>query len=140
MGIETGRDAFTELIGLEWGEVSPTVVRAHLDVDERHYQPMRIVHGGVYTSLVEVAASVGANQNAAPGTVFVGVGNNSSFLRPHRTGRLAVVATPINVGQDRQLWNVRISRTSDEALVAVGTVELAAIPTDRQEPLDPVGH
>lgn len=135
MQISQRGDPFTELIGLVWDEVTPSAVRAHLDVADRHYQPMGIVHGGVYTSIVEVAASVGAYLNAAPGTVTVGIGNNCSFLRAHRSGRLTVVATPITMRADRQLWEARISRASDDALVAIGTVALAAVPEDRYDAL-----
>jgi uncharacterized protein (TIGR00369 family) len=134
--IDQRRDPFTELIGLVWDEVTPTSVRAHLDANDRHHQPMGIVHGGVYASIVEVTASVGAYVNAAPGTSTVGVSNNCSFLRSHRAGRLDVVATPITVAADRQLWEVRISRATDDKVVAVGTVELAAVPEGGYEPLD----
>lgn len=134
--IHDRRDPFTELIGLEWDEVTPTAVRANLDVADRHHQPMQIVHGGVYTSIVEVTASIGASLNAARGTVCVGVSNTCSFVRPHRFGRLAVVATPIAIEADRQLWEARISRESDDALVAVGTVQLAAVPEEGYDRLD----
>lgn len=131
MGTHHSRDPFTELIGLQWDEIGPSAVRAHLEVDDRHHQPMGIVHGGVYASIVEVTASVGAYLNAAPGTVTVGVNNNCNFLRYHRTGRLDALARPIAVQASRQVWEVHISRQVDDEVIAVGTVELAAVPVDR---------
>ena len=54
----------------------------------------------------------------------VGVSNVTDFLRPHRGGRLAVVATPLQQGRTQQLWQVEIRRPEDDKLVARGQVRL----------------
>jgi 1,4-dihydroxy-2-naphthoyl-CoA hydrolase len=54
----------------------------------------------------------------------VGVSNLTDFLRPHRGGRLSVVATPIFQGRTQQLWQVEIRRGDDDKLVARGQVRL----------------
>ena len=57
----------------------------------------------------------------------MGVANSTDFLRPHREGRLRVVATPIQQGRTQQLWQVEISRPEDGKLVARGQVRLQNI-------------
>ncbi len=57
------------------------------------------------------------------GLVAVGVNNNTNFLRSMISGRVQVVARPIQQGRTQQLWEVRIS-DADERLVAVGQVRL----------------
>lgn len=121
------RDPFTELVGLQWDRIDPSLVLAHLDVAERHHQPMGIVHGGVYTALVEVAASVGANVVSPDGPPYVGISNMCDFVRPHSSGRLNVTARPLSAEDHRQLWVVEITRDRDGELVAVGRVQLQAL-------------
>src|SRR3954447_10815862 len=86
-----------------------TVVRGHLDVDERHHTPWGVVHGGVWCSVVESAATVGACAVVeAEGRFAVGVDNLTDFLRPVRTGSLVVSARPEQIGRSLQLWQVEI--------------------------------
>jgi 1,4-dihydroxy-2-naphthoyl-CoA hydrolase len=58
----------------------------------------------------------------------VGVSNMTDFVRPHRGGRLEVVATPIHQGRSQQLWLVEIRRPADEKLVARGQIRLQNVP------------
>ena len=53
--------AFLQALGLVIDEISATRVTAHLDLGVDHHTPWGIVHGGVYTSAVESAASIGAS-------------------------------------------------------------------------------
>ncbi len=115
-------------LGLQWDELCADVARAHLDVDQRHHQPFGVVHGGVWCAVVETAASVvGTLMVAADGSAVVGVHNATDFLRAHRHGRVEVVTEPVHLGRTQQLWQVTISRTSDDKPVARGQVRLQVI-------------
>jgi len=118
----------TAALGLVWDRLSLEAAHAHLEVDERHHQPYGIVHGGVWCSVVESLASVAAAlQVAGSGRYVVGVSNSTDFLRSHRHGRIDAVATPIHVGRTQQLWQVVLSRASDQAAIARGQVRLANV-------------
>jgi 1,4-dihydroxy-2-naphthoyl-CoA hydrolase len=119
-------DAFgSGTLGIVWDELSLNRAVAHVEPDERHHQPYGIVHGGVWCSIVESLASVGAAlQVASDGRFVVGVSNSTDFLRAHRTGRIEAVAEPIHVGRTQQLWQVVLSRTDDGKAVARGQVRL----------------
>jgi uncharacterized protein (TIGR00369 family) len=52
-----------------------------------------------------------------------GVNNQTDFLRPHRLGRLDVIAGPVQQGKTLQLWTVEIT-DSDDRLIARGQVRL----------------
>jgi 1,4-dihydroxy-2-naphthoyl-CoA hydrolase len=112
-------------MAIEYDELTPARVRAHVDIDERHHQPFGIVHGGVWASIVESVASHGAGRAAMEFDHVrgvVGVSNLTDFLRSHERGRVDAIATPIFVGRNQQLWSVEISRESDGKLVARGQV------------------
>ena len=104
--------------------MTATEVRGHLEATEQHHTPWGIVHGGLYTTIVESAASVGASYAVFPdGQFAVGVNNQTDFLRPHVAGRLDVVATPIQRGRTLQLWLVEITN-GDGKTIARGQVRL----------------
>jgi len=117
---------FNGEIGLEFGEITPDRVVASLDVTPSHQQPYGLVHGGIHCSLIEATASAGAAYWAITQGFLgaVGVSNTTDFLRPVRTDRLLVEATPIHRGRRQQLWQVTVTRESDGKLAARGQVRL----------------
>lgn len=83
------------------------------------------MHGGLYTTVIGTFATTGAYQAVRDrGQQAVGVANITDFLRPHRSGRLHVIATAIHQGRTQQLWQVDIRRPDDEKLIARGQVRL----------------
>ena len=119
---------FMALLDIEFEERGPTRVVGSIAADGRHHQPWGLVHGGLYTTAIESFATTGAYEAVKDrGQMAVGVTNVTDFLRPHRSGRLAVVATPIQQGRTQQLWQVEIRRPEDQKLVARGQVRLQNI-------------
>ncbi len=104
---------FDKLVGIRFEEVSGDRVVAVVPVTPDLQQSHGIVHGGVYASAVESAASVGATLwlvgEGGPGAQAVGIANHTDFLRPVREGELHVEATPVNRGRSTQLWGVAIT-------------------------------
>jgi 1,4-dihydroxy-2-naphthoyl-CoA hydrolase len=121
---------FDKELGLVFTEISPDRTRAQLDVVPKLLQPMGIVHGGVYCSMVESLASVAAYTWIAAngGGSVVGVNNNTDFLRAINSGTVYGAATPVHRGRRQQLWIVTISE-SDDRLVARGQVRLQNLET-----------
>ena len=121
----TSASELMSLLDIEFNECTATVVRGSIAADERHHQPWGIVHGGLYTTAIETFATTGAFEAVKDrGQRAVGVANATDFLRPHRAGRLNVVATAIHQGRTQQLWLVEIRRPEDDKLVARGQVRL----------------
>lgn len=116
------------LLEIEIEELTPTRVTGSIAADERHHQPWGIIHGGLYTTAIETFATNGAFAAVNDrGQRAVGVSNATDFLRPHRSGRLNVVATAVHQGRTQQLWQVEIRRPDDDKLVARGQVRLQNI-------------
>ena len=95
------------------------------------HQPNGIVHGGVYCTIVESIASLGAAVWLGDRGQVVGVANHTDFIRATRTGTLHAVATPIHRGRTQQLWLVEITDaepgSAGARLIARGEVRLANI-------------
>jgi len=104
--VETG---LIKLLGIRIEEASGDRVVLTCPVTPDMHQPFGLVHGGVYATLAETAASVaGASWFGDRGKV-VGVSNHTDFLRAVREGGLRAEATPLSRGRTTQLWQVEIS-------------------------------
>ncbi|GFG65083.1 esterase [Mycobacterium kubicae] len=116
---------FDAELGLTFTELSPDGARAQLEVKPKLLQPMGLVHGGVYCSMIESMASVAAFTWLASngGGEVVGVNNNTDFLRAIKSGTVYGNAEPVHRGRRQQLWLVTITDDA-ERLVARGQVRL----------------
>jgi 1,4-dihydroxy-2-naphthoyl-CoA hydrolase len=117
---------FDDELGLKYTALSPDGARAQLEVKPKLLQPMGLVHGGVYCSMIESMASVAAFTWLAThggGGNVVGVNNNTDFLRSINSGMVFGVAEPIHRGRRQQLWLVTITDDNDR-VVARGQVRL----------------
>ena len=116
---------FDNQLGLQFTELSPDGARAQLKVRAELLQPMGIVHGGVYCSMIESMASVAAFTwlSTRGGGGVVGVNNNTDFLRSISSGTVYGRAEPVHRGRRQQLWLVTITDDGDR-VVARGQVRL----------------
>lgn len=114
---------------IELTDASPDHAAGKIVVDDIHHQPYGVVHGGVYSTLVETLASTGAAawamSNGMAGAM--GISNTTDFFRATRSGVLLGSATPIHRGRNQQVWEVSITREEDGKLVAHGQVRLQNI-------------
>ena len=120
--------AFLRGAGFEVEEATGTRVTGTIAAGPEHHTPWGVVHGGVYTTAVESACSIGASLAVVGrGEYAVGLSNQTDFLRPHVQGELRVTATPIQQGRTQQLWLCEIAR-ADGKLVARGQLRLQNVP------------
>jgi len=121
--LEAG-SAFVVAGGLVIDEVAGSRVSGHIELGPQHHTPWGIVHGGVYTTAIESAASIGASTAVKDqGLVAVGLTNTTHFLRSVTSGRVQVEAVALNQGRTQQLWQVDV-KDGDGKLVAHGELRL----------------
>ena len=128
------RVGFVEAIGVEWVEMTPARVVGRLVIREHHLQPYGIVHGGVYASVAESAASVGAHLSAVsrdPASGAVGLENHTTFLRAASLGATVVIeATPLHAGRRAQAWVVTMKDEATGRDLARSSVRLMVVQPD----------
>ena len=112
------------VLGFRLSRAEADEVVGTFEIGPQHHQPYGIVHGGVYCSVIETAASVGGAVWFGERGDVVGVSNHTNFLRATREGTLTVRATPVQRGRTQQLWTVEV-RDEQDRLVAKGDVRLA---------------
>jgi len=111
-------------MGLRFVEATPDRVVATIEISDRHHQGYGIVHGGVYSGIIETLASVGAHLYASrDGRAVAGLENHTSFVRAIREGSLTATATPISRGRRSHLWQCDIVDEQGR-MIATGRVRL----------------
>jgi uncharacterized protein (TIGR00369 family) len=100
---------FLKLVGLRIEQASGDRVVLTCPVTPDLHQPFGLVHGGVYATLAETAASVGGSLWFGDQGKVVGVSNHTDFLRAVRRGELRAEATPLSRGRTTQLWQVEVA-------------------------------
>lgn len=118
-------------LGIEFEELSPQRVVATMPVDNRTKQPAGILHGGASVALAETVASVGAGLSAGEGRMAVGQEINANHIRPVTEGRVRAVGTPVHIGRNSSVWEVRIF-DDRERLVCISRCTLAFVARNRQ--------
>ncbi len=114
-------------MGVRFVQATLDEVVLEITVGPVHRQPYGIVHGGVYSGLIETAASTGAALNAmAHGQSVVGLDNSTSFLHAVREGTLRATARPLARGRRTQVWETAVTDASGR-LVASGRVRLICL-------------
>lgn len=125
--LNAARGGFEIALGLVFTRATQDEVVCEVPVGPHLVQPYGLVHGGVYASIIETVASVGAAMFAMPnGQTAVGLENTTSFLRAVRTGKLIGLARPLHRGRATQVWEVEV-RGDDGKLAATGRVRMLCL-------------
>ena len=124
---EVAAEGWAKTLGLVCLRASADEVVGEVEVGPEHLQPYGLVHGGVYASILETLASVGAAIAAHPrGQSVVGLENHTTFLRAVRSGRLRATVTPLARGRRTHVWQGTI--VDDAAkIAATGSVRLLCL-------------
>lgn len=123
--------AFLAASGLRLTEVTGRSVTGTLELGAQHHTAWGIVHGGVYTTAIETAASVGATAAVAErGQIAVGVHNSTDFLRSTKSATATLHATPVYQGRTQQLWDATIT-DQDGRQLARGSLRLQNVDAPR---------
>lgn len=124
---------FVAASGFVVEQVTGTHLTGHVELGPDHFTPWGVVHGGVYTTIVESAGSIAASAAVIDRRQFaVGVNNSTDFLRPSTGGRARVEATPIQQGRTQQLWLVVITDEGSSKPLARGQLRLQNVPLPEQ--------
>jgi 1,4-dihydroxy-2-naphthoyl-CoA hydrolase len=120
--------AFLRGAGLVLEEISASRVAGRLELGADHLTPWGIVHGGVYATAIETAASLGASLSVHElGQFAVGLTNTTHFLRPAGQGTARLEAVALHQGRTQQLWRADVTDETGR-LVAHGELRLQNLP------------
>ena len=117
------KGTFDDFINHEILEISENYIKSSLIVEDYHKQPMGMVHGGVIDTMAEASISYAAYYTQE-GT-WVGVNNNTDFIKAVTEGTIICESTPIKLGKRSQIWEAILS--NNDEVCARSTVRLTNI-------------
>lgn len=106
------------LENFEWGQC-----RIELSLSEKHLQPYRFVHGGVFASLIDAAAFWAVHTQIDDGLEMTTAELNVNYLKPATKGRMIGIGRSIKVGKMLCLGEASIE-DEEGTLLAHGTATL----------------
>lgn len=120
---------FDSHLGTEWIKLDPEDARARVQLRDELRQPYGIMHGGVYSSLVESLCSYAtAAAVYKDGMIAVGQSIEVSFVRPVvGSGHAEARAVARHRGRTTWVWQVEIL-DDDERLCALAKMTMAVRP------------
>ena len=96
-------------LGIEITELGDDTVSGFMPIDERTFQPMRILHGGASVVLAESLGSIGSSLIVDPDKYYaVGQSINANHVRPGVKGFANGIAKPIHIGTRSHIWDIEI--------------------------------
>lgn len=88
-----------QTLGIELADVGPGVATAVLHADQRFWNPMGTVEGGILGDLADVAMGIAFSGTLESGESFTTLEMKMNFLRPVKEGRLTGRATVVQRGK-----------------------------------------
>ena len=95
-----------ETTGIVITEVGELSARVELDLDERHYNALGAVMGGVYFTMCDFAFAVASNHNSVP---CVTLGSHAIFVEKNKSNHLICEARCIKNGRHTCFYEVDVT-------------------------------
>jgi len=119
--------SFPRLIGMRLEAIDFDSATIVIDIDERHFQPFRIVHGGVLATLIDTATFWAAFARIPQDAGLVNIDLKLNYLQPAIAGRLRAEGRCIRPGRTLSYSEAHIYNEQGE-LLAHGTSTLMTLP------------
>jgi uncharacterized protein (TIGR00369 family) len=118
-------------VGTEWLSLDPDDARCRVAVRDELRQPYGILHGGVYSSLVESLCSASTATSVSDGgMIAMGQAIEVSFLRPVSEGHAEVRAVARHRGRTTWVWQAEIL-DAEERLCGIAKMTMAVRPAEQ---------
>jgi 1,4-dihydroxy-2-naphthoyl-CoA hydrolase len=105
-----GESLLPGLLGIEVDEVADGIVRAHLDVAEKHWAPNGYLHAAAVIGLADTACGYGCILSLPEGgTGFTTIELKTNFLRSVRDGTIDCEARLVHGGRTTQIWDATVA-------------------------------
>ena len=113
-------EGFRDYVGLQVEPVGDGRARVRLKADEQHLNAHGTVHGGVLSTLADVAGAeaVAAGTDAGPG---VTIELKVTYLNPGKAGEIVGEARVIKRGKRITIVETELSQEDDLVAHAIGT-------------------
>ena len=113
-------------LGITFTHIGNNSLEARMPVDTRTQQPLGLLHGGASVALAETLGSVAATLCVDDNKFCVGLEINANHLKAARSGFVTGTTTPIHIGRQTHVWEIRITNEANE-LVCISRITMAIL-------------
>lgn len=114
---QLNKGTLMEQLGIEYLEAKEGFIKGRMPVDERTFQPYKILHGGATIALAETLASIGSALIVDTEKYLVkGQNVTATHVRSASSGWVYGEAELIYRGRTTHLWNVDIKNEQGKLL------------------------
>jgi len=107
---------YAELIGLRIAEQRPGFSRCELAIEDKHLNPLRVVHGGVLYALADTGMGAALYPTLAHEEICATIQIVMNYFKPVRAGAIICASELINRG--KTVAHIESRLYVDDALVA----------------------
>ncbi|MBU0516814.1 MAG: PaaI family thioesterase [Proteobacteria bacterium] len=118
---------YFSLLGMRIEDLGPGESHVVIDVEPKHLQPFGIVHGGVFSSLMDASCFWAVFTAVEDGTVLTTVEVKLNYLAPSQSGQLIGRGRLIKLGKTLGLGDARIEDEKGR-LLCHGTATVMVVP------------
>jgi uncharacterized protein (TIGR00369 family) len=118
---------YFQLIPMSIVEIWEGVSRLEIALGKKHLQPFHLVHGGVFSSLVDAAAFWAVYPLLKDGQGLTTVEMKLNYLAPAQTGKMIARGTCIKLGKTLALGKTEVTDEPGR-LLAYGTATMMVLP------------
>jgi len=106
---DTSRDTLVSHLGIELTKIGEDTLEGTMPVDERTFQPAKLLHGGASCVLAETLGSIAANM-CIDTSLKMAVGQHieATHIRSATKGHVRGVAKAVYIGRSSQTWRIEI--------------------------------
>lgn len=120
--------AMLQHLGIEFTQITETELEAIMPVNDKTKQPAGLLHGGASCVLIESLGSI-ASYLCIDRTRYdaVGIEINANHLASATEGRVIGTCTPLRVGANIHVWEVKVHHETSKKLICVGRLTVAVV-------------
>jgi len=109
-----------EYLGIRYTRIEKDMVEAQMYVDERHHQPLGLLHGGVSVVLAEDVASIAGSLHVPDmqKQFVVGSAITANHIRSVTSGKITATATAQHKGRRQQVWQINLRNEKGDLICA----------------------
>ena len=115
-----GKASFPGHMGIEFTNLDPAQIEAEFTITNAHMAPNGFLHGASVVALADTIAGFATMLNLPEGAGgFTTIELKNNYLGTAREGVIKGVGTPVHLGRSTQVWDVEVSRASDNKTIAL---------------------
>ena len=125
---KSGKNTLSEHLGIEITEINADFLKSRMPVDHRTQQQLGMLNGGASAALAETTGSLASYLSVdRKEYICLGLEMKINHVKSAHTGFVYATATPVHLGIQTHVWQIRIEDESNE-LIAFSTLTLSILP------------